>query len=87
MENTSDYLMRGLLLICVRWDKKVCYKVLNNKESQTYYKAFEDELNRHIMKDFSILLPVDENGELDWNYMDNYISNIESEYKSKLSIM
>ena len=57
------------------------------KESQTYYKAFEDELNRHIMKDFSILLPIDEKGELDWNYMDNYIGNIALEYKSKLSIM
>ena len=30
MKNTSDYLMLGLLLICMRWDKKVCYKVLDN---------------------------------------------------------
>ena len=27
MENTSDYLMLGLLLICMRYDKKVCYKM------------------------------------------------------------
>ena len=26
----SDYLMLGLLLICMRLDKKVCYKVLDN---------------------------------------------------------
>lgn len=30
MENTSDYLMLGLLLICMKYDKKVCYKVLDN---------------------------------------------------------
>ena len=30
MKNTSDYLMLGLLLICMRLDKKVCYKVLDN---------------------------------------------------------
>ena len=34
MENTSDYLMLGLLLICMRLDKKVCYKVLDNKEER-----------------------------------------------------
>lgn len=57
------------------------------KESQTYYKAFENELNRHVMNGFSILLPVDENGELDWNYMDKHISNIKLERKSILSII
>ena len=32
MKNTSDYFMLGLLLICMRLDKKVCYKVLDNSE-------------------------------------------------------
>ena len=32
MENTSDYLMLGLLLICMKYDKKVCYKVLDNTD-------------------------------------------------------
>lgn len=48
------------------------------KESQLYYKAFVNELNRHINKDFSILLPIDINGKPDWNYMENFI-----EYKYK----
>ena len=30
MENASDYLMLRLLLICMRWNKKVCYKVSDN---------------------------------------------------------
>ena len=33
MKNTSDYLMLGLLLICMRLDKKVCYKELDNNYS------------------------------------------------------
>lgn len=43
------------------------------KESQLYYKAFENELNRHVNKGFSILLPVDKNGNPDWEYMENFI--------------
>ena len=35
MENTSDYLMLGLLLICMRYDKKVCYKMWDYKWVQT----------------------------------------------------
>ena len=32
MKNTSDYLMLGLLLICMSLDKKVCYKELDNTQ-------------------------------------------------------
>ena len=32
MENASDYLMLRLLLICMRWNKKVCYKVSDNTQ-------------------------------------------------------
>ena len=32
MENASDYLMLRLLLICMRWNKKVCYKVSDNSK-------------------------------------------------------
>lgn len=46
------------------------------KESQLYYKAFEDELNRHIKKDFSILLPVKRDNTPDWDYMEKYIEKI-----------
>lgn len=46
------------------------------KESQLYYKAFENELNRHIKKDFSILLPVKSDNTPDWDYMERYIENL-----------
>ena len=39
------------------------------KESQTHYKAFVDELNKHIKTDFSFYLPITKNNEPDWKYM------------------
>lgn len=47
------------------------------KEGQLHYKAFIDELNRHMKTDFTIPLPVDENGKIAWDYMDSYMRNAE----------
>ena len=55
---------------------KLFISLMIYKESRTYYKAFEDELNRHIMTDFTILLPIDKSGCPDWKYMDEFISII-----------
>lgn len=57
------------------------------KESRTHYKAFIDELNRHIKTDFTILLPVDINGEPDWDYMEAYMKQIEDMTKTKLDLL
>ena len=46
------------------------------RESRSYYKAFIDELNRHIKTDFSFFLPVDTKGKPDWKYMENYMQSI-----------
>lgn len=46
------------------------------RESRSYYKAFIDELNRHIKTDFSFYLPVDSDGKPDWAYMDEYMSQM-----------
>ena len=45
------------------------------RESRLHYKAFEDELNRHIKRDFKFLLPVEAHHVPDWNYMHSYIGN------------
>lgn len=55
------------------------------RESRLHYKAFIDELNRHIKTDFEILLPVDSKGKPDWKYMDDYMSNVIN--KSEKDIM
>lgn len=46
------------------------------KESRLHYKAFVNELNRHIKTDFEIYLPVDSNGNPDWNYMEDYMKRV-----------
>ncbi len=55
------------------------------KEWRTHYKAFSDELNRHIKTDFKIKLPVISTWEPDRNYMETYIKNLESKVKNRLS--
>ena len=52
------------------------------KESQTYYKAFEDELNRHIKTDFSIYLPITHDNTPDWKFMDTYMKQLELNLKN-----
>lgn len=47
------------------------------RESQLHYKAFIYELNRHIKTDFSIPLPVDSNGNIDLDYMEQFMTYIE----------
>ena len=46
------------------------------KEGNTHYKAFIDELNKHVKTDFSFPLPVNSNGELDIKYMEDYIKRL-----------
>lgn len=44
------------------------------KEGQTHYKAFVNELNRHIKTDFTIKLPTNKLGKIDYEYMDKYMA-------------
>ena len=53
-------------------------------EGQRRYKAFVDELNRHIKTDFSILLPVAPSGEPDWNLMEQYMRQVEQQVKNSI---
>lgn len=55
------------------------------RESRSKYKAFVDELNRHIKRDFSIYLPATLNGEPDWKFMENYMSKIIDKAKQKIN--
>ncbi len=57
------------------------------RESRMYYKAFIDELNRHIKTDFSFYLPVDASGEPDWTYMDEYMRTVMSNTQADLLAM
>ena len=56
-------------------------------ESQLHYKAFIDELNPHIKTDFQFKLPINENGNLDEDYMEKYITYIEEKSKKRLKCL
>lgn len=57
------------------------------KKGNTHYKAFIDELNRHIKTDFIIKLPVDSDGNPNYEYMDKYMSDLLNKSKNKLSCL
>ncbi len=52
------------------------------KEGRLHYKAFIDELNRHMKTDFTILLPIDSKNRPDWDYMENYMRRVEEKTQS-----
>ena len=62
-KNVSDY---AKLFICT----------LIHNESLYKYFPFGRELNTHIRKDFGFTLPVDENENPDWQFMENYIKSL-----------
>lgn len=58
------------------WECKMFISIMIFKESQMFYKAFENELNRHIKNAFSIFLPVKKDNIPDREYMEKYIKNL-----------
>lgn len=54
------------------------------KESSLHYQAFQNELNRHIKRDFVMTLPVTPAGTPDWDYMASYMSNVVAQAKTSL---
>lgn len=46
------------------------------REGRLHYKAFVEELNKHIKTDFVIRLPVTNDGEPDWQYMEDYMQDM-----------
>lgn len=74
------YTSQNVVVLIPRWDMPFGVKqfiaTMIFRESRLYYKAFIDELNRHIKTDFSFYLPVDASGKPDWAYMDVYMQGV-----------
>lgn len=85
------YTSQNVIVLIPKWNMpyevKQFIATMIFKESRTYYKAFIDELNRHIKTDFSFYLPVDKEGKPDWNYMEEYMKNIFKMEKEKISLL
>lgn len=82
------YTSQNVIVLIPQWDMsnevKKFISTMIFKESRTHYKAFVNELNRHIKTDFSFYLPVLSNGEPNWKYMENYMKRIMNNCVAKL---
>ena len=85
------YTSQNVIVLIPKWDMpfevKQFIATMIFKESRTYYKAFIDELNRHIKTDFSFYLPVKEDETPDWEYMKKYMTQIFNEETNKVNLV
>ena len=91
IQENDFYTSQNVNVLIPRWEMSFYVKkfisLIIFKESRTYYKAFEDELNRHMTTDFSILLPVDSEGIPNWTYMEEYMKNVEDVAQRKIDAL
>lgn len=82
------YTSQNVVVLIPKWDMPDAVKwfiaAVIFRESHMYYRAFVDELNRHIKTDFSFYLPVTADGVPDWGYMESYMQKIVVESKKHL---
>ncbi len=91
VQDAPFYTSQNVNVLIPRWEMPYNVKLFISfvifKESRTYYKAFEDELNRHMSTDFSIMLPVDKDDNPDWKYMEQYIEAIQQKSQNKIDTL
>lgn len=87
IQNNPFYTSQNVIVLIPKMemseDVKLFIATCIFKESRLHYKAFIDELNRHVKKDFSFPLPINKNGEPDYEYMGKYIRNLREREKKK----
>ena len=80
IQDKEFYTSQNVVVLIPKWDMPDTIKQFIAasvfKEARSHYKAFDDELNRHIKTDFSFYLPT-VNNHPDWEYMDNYMKRLE----------
>lgn len=85
------YTSQNVVVLIPQWDMPFGVKqfiaTMIFRESRLCYKAFIDELNRHIKTDFSFYLPVEASGKPNWAYMEKYVQTIMDNTESDLSAM
>ena len=85
------YTSKNVVVLIPKWDMSFEVKqfiaTMIFRESRSYYKAFIDELNRHIKTDFSFYLPVDDAGKPDWGHMEEYMRSVMKNAEIDLTAM
>ncbi len=90
VQQKQFYTSQNVIVLIPKWkmsdEVKLFIASVIYKESQMHYKTFEDELNRHISTDFSIMLPVKSKGNPNWKYMEKFVSNIQDKSQKRIDI-
>lgn len=85
------YTSQNVVVLIPKWDMSFEVKqfiaTMIFRESRSYYKAFIDELNRHIKTDFSFYLPVDDAGKPDWGHMEECMRSVMKNAEIDLTAM
>lgn len=85
------YVSQNVIVLKPKWNMsfniKLFIATIIFHESRMYYKAFIDELNRHIKTDFSFLLPVTQNGSPNWEYMEQYMATVINQTKKDFTYL
>ena len=85
------YTSQNVVVLIPKWDMSFEVKqfiaTMIFRESRSYYKAFIDELNRHIKTDFSFYLPVDDAGKPEWGHMEEYMRSVMKNAEIDLTAM
>lgn len=80
IQENNFYTSQNVNVLIPKWnmtdEMKMFIATVIFKESQLYYESFINELNRHVKTDFSIPLPVNKTGEIDFQYMHTYIESV-----------
>ena len=88
IQNKQFYTSQNVNVLIPKWkmsdNVKRFIAIMIFKEGRTYYKAFIDELNRHMKTDFSILLPITRKDCPDWNFMERFINRINTNTEKAL---
>lgn len=68
------------------WTKESLLFFVSSFKKSALIKGFDygNKFKRDIAKKIKVKLPIDSNGEPDWQYMENYIHNIENKVKNSL---
>lgn len=87
IQNNPFYTSQNVIVLIPKLDMsddvKLFIATCIFRESRLHYKAFIDELNRHVKKDFSFPLPIDKYGNPDYEYMGGYIKELRLREKKK----
>lgn len=70
-----------------KYSKKICFFLISCLKTLSDKYSYNYGMFPNLLKEDIIKLPIDKNGNPDWEYMENYIMQIEKKAKNILKIL